>query len=130
VFVIGDLAAVRSAGAMVPGVAPAAQQGGRHAARCIEADLDGVGRPTFVYVDKGSMATIGRSKAVCDLGPRLQFGGYLAWLTWGLVHVMTLIDFRSKLVTLGNWGWQYVTGRRVARLITGSAGRRPDRSSG
>jgi NADH dehydrogenase len=76
------------------------------------------------------MATIGRSKAVCDLGPRVQFGGYLAWLTWGLVHVMTLVDFRSKLVTLGNWGWQYVTGRRVARLITGSAGRRPDRSRG
>lgn len=80
VFVIGDLAAMTSDGEVVPGVAPAAQQGGRHVARCIQADLAQASRPTFSYKDKGSMATIGRSKAVADLGPRMQFGGYLAWL--------------------------------------------------
>lgn len=119
VFVIGDLASVMSDGAPVPGVAPAAQQGGRHAAACIEADLDGGARPTFSYKDKGSMATIGRSKAVADLGPRLQFGGYVAWLVWWAVHILTLIDFRSKASAMASWGWQYVTGQRIARLITG-----------
>lgn len=119
VFVIGDLAAVTSDGKPVPGVAPAAQQGGRHAARCIEADLSGSPRPTFSYKDKGSMATIGRSKAVADLGPRLRFGGYLAWLVWWAVHILTLIDFRSKASAMASWGWQYATGQRIARLITG-----------
>ncbi len=125
VFVIGDLAAAESEGSDVPGVAPAAQQGGRHVARCIGADLDGTPRPVFVYEDKGSLATIGRSKAVADLGPRLRFGGYLAWLIWWAVHIMTLIDFRSKFSALASWGWQYLTGRRIARLITGTAHREP-----
>lgn len=119
VFVIGDLAAAVEDGKPVPGVAPAAQQGGRHAAACIAADLAGEPRPTFSYRDKGSMATIGRSKAVADLGPRLQFGGYPAWLVWWAVHIITLIDFRSKLSAMGSWGWQYLTGQRIARLITG-----------
>jgi len=119
VFVIGDLAAVQSDGKAVPGVAPAATQGGQHVARCIAADLAGNTRATFTYKDKGSMATIGRSKAVAYLGPRLQFGGYFAWLVWWVVHIMTLIDFRSKASAMANWGWQYLTGQRVARLITG-----------
>ncbi len=119
-FVIGDLAAVtQSSGAPVPGVAPAAQQGGRHVVRCIEADLDGRVRPTFTYVDKGSMATIGRSAAVVDLGPKLRFSGYLAWVVWWLVHIWSLIDFRSRIQAMSGWGWQYLTGRRNARLITG-----------
>ena len=119
VFVIGDLAAAQSDGKAVPGVAPAATQGGQHAARCIVADLAGNSRPLFKYKDKGSMATIGRSKAVAYLGPKLQFGGYFAWLVWWVVHLMTLIDFRSKASAMSNWGWQYLTGQRVARLITG-----------
>jgi NADH dehydrogenase len=119
VFVIGDLAAAQSAGKAVPGVAPAATQGGQHVARCIAADLAGNSRPVFRYKDKGSMATIGRSKAVAYLGPKLQFGGYFAWLVWWVVHIMTLIDFRSKTSAMTNWGWQYLTGQRVARLITG-----------
>jgi NADH dehydrogenase len=119
VFVIGDLAAAQSDGKAVPGVAPAATQGGQHAARCIVADLAGNSRPLFKYKDKGSMATIGRSKAVAYLGPKLQFGGYFAWLVWWVVHIMTLIDFRSKASAMANWGWQYLTGQRVARLITG-----------
>ena len=123
VFVIGDLAAATSGGAAVPGVAPAAQQGGRHAARCIEADLAGRPRPPFVYRDKGSLATIGRSAAVADLSPRLRFGGYPAWVVWWLVHIWSLIDFRSKLRAMAGWGWQYWTGRRTARLITGRSHR-------
>jgi NADH dehydrogenase len=123
VFVIGDLAAAESAGEAVPGVAPAATQGGRHVARCIEADLAGTARPDFGYKDKGTMATIGRSKAVAYLGPRLQFGGFFAWLVWWAVHISTLIDFRSKIFAMGSWGWQYVTGQRIARLITGRAHR-------
>lgn len=118
VFVIGDLAAASSDGAPVPGVAPAAQQGGQHVARCIEADLAAEARPTFTYKNKGSMATIGRSKAVADLG-RLRFGGYLAWLVWWAVHIISLIDFRSKASAMISWGWQYLTGQRIARLITG-----------
>jgi NADH dehydrogenase len=119
VFVIGDLAAAQSDGKAVPGVAPAATQGGQHVARCIDADLAGTSRSMFFYKDKGSMATIGRSKAVAYLGPKLQFGGYFAWLVWWVVHIMTLIDFRSKASAMANWGWQYLTGQRVARLITG-----------
>lgn len=119
VFVIGDLAAATSEDQPVPGVAPAAQQGGHHVARCIQADLDQQTRPTFIYKDKGSMATIGRSSAVADLSPRLQFGGYVAWLIWWAVHIWSLIDFRSKLRAMSGWGWQYLTGRRNVRLITG-----------
>lgn len=126
VFVIGDLAAVTdSNGEAVPGVAPAAEQGGEHVARCIAADLAGTARPAFVYTDKGSMATIGRSKAVADLGPRLQFSGTPAWILWCVVHIWSLIDFRSKVRTMGSWNWQYLTGQRSARLITGNAPHAP-----
>ncbi len=119
VFVIGDLAAVTdAAGVTVPGVAPAAQQGGRHAVACIEADLAGRHRPEFVYNDKGSMATIGRSRAVVELGPRVQFSGFLAWVTWWLVHIWSLVGFRSRATVMASWAWQYVTRRRDARLIT------------
>jgi NADH dehydrogenase len=127
VFVIGDLAAATSDGEAVPGVAPAATQGGQHVARCIKADLAASERSTFVYKDKGSMATIGRSKAVAYLGPKLQFGGYFAWLVWWAVHILTLIGFRSKVSAMASWGWQYLTGQRVARLITGRAARADDR---
>lgn len=126
IFAIGDVAAAAdSSGALVPGVAPAAEQGGEHVAQCILADITGESRPTFVYNDKGSMATIGRSKAVAQLGPRLQFGGRAAWLLWGAVHVWSLIGFRSRFRTMNTWVWQYVTGRRGARLITGHTPDRP-----
>jgi NADH dehydrogenase len=121
VFAIGDVAACTDAnGDLVPGVAPAAGQGGEHAAKCIIADITGTPRPTFVYKHKGSMATIGRSKAVADLGPRLQFGGVAAWLLWCFVHIWSLIGFRSRMRTMGSWMWQYFTGHRGARLITGN----------
>lgn len=120
IFAIGDVASVVDGeDKAVPGVAPAAEQGGAHAVKCIKADLDGQPRPTFVYKDKGSMATIGRSKAVAMIGDKIQFGGYAAWVLWGLVHVASLIGFRSKVRTMSSWIWQYVTDQRSARLITG-----------
>ncbi len=119
IFAIGDLAAATGPdGAPVPGVAPAAQQGGEHVARCIDADLNGGDRPTFVYDDKGSLATIGRSAAVADLGPKLRFGGYLAWVIWWLVHIRAIVGFPSRARVWASWGWHYLTGRREARLIT------------
>lgn len=120
IFAIGDVASVVDGeDKNVPGVAPAAEQGGEHAVKCIEADLAGEARPTFIYKDKGSMATIGRSKAVAMIGDKVQFGGYAAWALWGLVHVASLIGFRSKARTMSSWIWQYVTDQRGARLITG-----------
>ena len=119
-FVIGDVASVVDGeNKTVPGVAPAAEQGGEHVAASIKADLDGTSRPIFIYNDKGSMATIGRSKAVAMIGDKVQFGGYAAWALWGLVHVASLIGFRSKVRTMTSWIWQYLTDQRSARLITG-----------
>ena len=118
IFVVGDLAATRSDGKPVPGVAPAAIQGGRHAAAQIRRDLAGRPREAFHYRDKGSLATIGRARAVADMG-RLRFGGLMAWLAWMLVHVFFLIGFRNRLFVLLSWAWSYVTFRRGARLITG-----------
>lgn len=121
VFIIGDMAAVTNAdGSPVPGVASAAEQGGKHVGRCIQADLAGTPRPVFVYREKGAMATIGRTKAVADLGPRFRFGGHVAWLLWCLVHVILLVGFRSRVRALGSWTWQYFTGHRGALLITGN----------
>jgi NADH:ubiquinone reductase (H+-translocating) len=114
VFVLGDLATVPG----VPGVAPAAIQMGRHAARMIEADLSGRGRTVFGYRNKGSLATIGRARAVADFG-RVRFGGFFAWVAWLLVHIWYLIGFRNRLLVLASWAWNYVTFRRGARIITG-----------
>jgi NADH dehydrogenase len=128
VFVIGDLAHVvdPATGTMVPGVAQAAIQGGRHVARLITAEARAVtaGRPapprsTFRYRDKGTLATIGRNKAVADLG-RVKFGGFPAWFLWVVVHVMFLISFRNRLAVMIGWVWNYLFFDRGARLITGS----------
>ena len=117
ILVIGDLAHVEKNGRLVPGVAPAALQAGRHAAAVIRADLDGRRRPRFRYRDKGSLATIGRSAAVAHIGP-LQISGLPAWVLWWLVHIAYLVDFRSRLLVLFGWAWQYLTFQRGARLIT------------
>ncbi len=126
VFVVGDLAAAKSAdtGRSVPGVAPAAMQGGRHAARQIVRDLQGRPREPFRYRDKGSLATIGWARAVADFG-RFRFGGFPAWAAWMLIHVAFLIGVRNRLFVLLSWAWSYLTFRRGARLITGpsAAGR-------
>jgi NADH dehydrogenase len=114
VLVLGDLATVPG----VPGVAPAAIQMGRHAARVIEAAIDGRSRPPFRYQNKGSLATIGRARAVADFG-RVRFGGFFAWLAWLAVHIWYLIGFRNRLLVLASWAWSYLTFKRGARIITG-----------
>ncbi len=114
VFVSGDLATVPG----VPGVAPAAMQMGRHAARMIQADLTGRARASFHYRDKGSLATIGRARAVADFG-RVRFGGFVAWLAWLAIHIFYLIGFRNRVLVLISWAWSYLTFRRGARIITG-----------
>ncbi len=114
VFVAGDLAAITG----VPGVAPAAIQQGKHVAGQIEADLKGEARRAFRYRNKGSLATIGRAKAIADFRI-LRFGGFVAWVSWLAIHIAYLIGFRNRLLVLISWGWNYVTFRRGARIITG-----------
>ena len=114
VFVTGDLATVPG----VPGVAPAAMQMGRHAARMIQADITGRARAAFDYKAKGSLATIGRARAVADFG-RVRFGGFVAWLAWLAIHIFYLIGFRNRVLVLISWAWSYLTFRRGARIITG-----------
>jgi len=118
VFVIGDLAAVRSDGKPVPGIAPAAIQEGKHTAKNIAREVRGESRLPFHYRDKGTMATIGRAAAVADLG-RLKFTGLIAWLAWLVVHIFYLIGFRNRVLVLLEWAWSYLTTQRGARLITG-----------
>jgi NADH dehydrogenase len=117
VFVLGDLAHVVGAdGQPLPGVAPVALQQGRHVARVIMADTSHAPRPSFRYVDKGKMATIGRSRAIVETR-RLRVTGWLAWLVWLVVHIYYLSSFRNRLLVLIQWAWSYVTFGRGARLI-------------
>ena len=113
VFVIGDLAGV----AGVPGVAPAAIQEGIHAARNIERAIDRQPLRPFRYLDKGSLATIGRAAAVADVRG-VHISGFLAWLAWLFIHILYLIGFRNRLLVMLQWAWAYVTFQRGARLIT------------
>ncbi len=122
VFVIGDAAMLLGPDQKpLPGVSPVAMQMGRHVARIIAAEASAretSARTPFQYVDKGSMATIGRSRAIAQMGS-LKLSGALAWLAWLVVHIWYLIDFRNRLLVLIDWGWSYFTYRRGARLITG-----------
>lgn len=120
-FVIGDAALVRGKdGKPLPGVSPVAMQEARAVARSIQRAADGQESTAFHYDDKGSMATIGRSRAVAMIG-RIHLYGFIAWLAWLLVHIWYLIGFKNRLVVMINWAWSYVTYRRGARLITGYA---------
>jgi NADH dehydrogenase len=83
----------------------------------IRADLEGEPRTAFRYRDKGSLATIGRARAVADFG-RVRFGGFLAWVAWLAVHIFYLIGFRNRALVLASWAWSYVTFRRGSRIIT------------
>lgn len=119
VFVIGDLASLKDEeGNLLPGVAPVAMQEGRAVAKNIARDLDHAPRKDFHYVDKGSLATIGRAAAVAQFRT-LHVSGYFAWLAWLFVHVFFLIGFRNRLIVLIQWAWSYLTYERGARLITG-----------
>jgi len=117
VFVIGDLALIEQQGNIVPAVAPAAIQMGRHVAAAIRADLHDSPRPHFRYLDKGQLATVGSGIAVARIGGR-DFGGRLAWALWGGVHIAYLIGFRDRISVLSQWFWSWLTRSRQARLIT------------
>ena len=119
IFVVGDLALVKGPdGNPVPGVAPAAMQMGRTAARNIRRDLRGEPRQPFRYRDKGNLATIGRHRAIADFG-RLKLTGFFAWWFWLFVHIMYLVGFRNRISVLLQWGYAYLTHQRGVRLITG-----------
>ena len=121
IFVIGDMARVENEdGSLVPGVAPAAMQMAESAAANILRDLAGKPRVPFRYIDKGSMATIGRNKAIVEVG-RLKLTGFIAWVGWLFLHIIMLIGFRNRLLVLTEWIWAYFTRERTARLITGDA---------
>ena len=117
VFVIGDMAHIEQDGAMVPGVAPAAIQGGQHVAAAIRADLGGTARPPFRYVDKGSLATIGHSAAVMEIG-RFRASGFVAWVAWWALHIALIVGFRSRVLVMFGWGWSWLTRRRGVGIIT------------
>jgi NADH dehydrogenase len=121
IFVIGDMAYIEQEnGEPVPGVSPAAMQMGTLAAANILAGIDGKPRRDFTYIDRGTMATIGRRKAIAEIGG-LRFRGFIAWLLWLFLHVVFLIGFRNRVAVLLDWFWAYLTRERSARLITGDA---------
>lgn len=121
IFVIGDMVNLNQEnGKPVPGVAPAAIQMADTAAGNILNDLNGKPRKDFKYWDKGTMATIGKSRAIVEAG-RFKMTGFLAWLAWLFVHVISLIGFKNRLYVLSEWFWAYLTRERSARLITGDA---------
>jgi NADH:ubiquinone reductase (H+-translocating) len=137
VFVIGDLSALKDkSGKLLPGVAPVAMQEGRYAAKIIRNEIEAkTGAPSFSrssredggfdsrapfhYIDKGSLATIGRAAAIAQFG-KIHISGFIAWLAWLFVHILFLIGFRNRLLVFIQWAWSYVTYERGARLITGS----------
>ncbi|MDQ6624762.1 MAG: NAD(P)/FAD-dependent oxidoreductase [Verrucomicrobiota bacterium] len=116
--VIGDLARYElEGGKTLPGVSPVAMQQGRHAAHNVLGILDGRKPQRFWYWNKGSMATIGRNKAVADLN-WVHFSGFPAWLSWLFIHVIFLVGFRNRVAVILQWAWAYFTFNKGARLIT------------
>lgn len=119
VFVIGDLALfTHQTGKPLPGVAPTALQQGRHAAQNILRRVRGQAPTPFHYLDKGSLATIGRAHAVAQIG-KVKLSGFAAWLLWLLVHILFLIGFRNRFIVMAQWTWGYLSMQKAARLITG-----------
>jgi len=119
ILVAGDLASGSTDGKPWPGVAPTAMQHGAYAAKLIEKRLQGETAAPFRYWNKGSLATIGRNKAVAEVGP-FKFSGILAWLAWLVVHIFYIIEFENRMLIVFQWAYDYVTFNRGARLITGS----------
>ncbi len=119
ILVIGDMAHCPGPdGKPLPGLAPVAMQQGTYAARLIEERLANRTLPPFHYRDFGAMAMIGRMKAVCNLFG-LRYAGPFAWLTWLFIHLMQIVQFESRILVLVQWGWNYLSRNRSARLITG-----------
>jgi NADH dehydrogenase len=118
IFIIGDAAHRDQDGRPLPGIAPVAIQQGRYVAKVIRARVEsGASSPPFHYLDKGNLATVGRSFAVAELR-RLDFSGFFAWLAWLGVHIVYLIGFRNRVFVLFEWAWAYFTFQRSARIIT------------
>ncbi len=117
-FVVGDMGACEiSPGKFIPGVAPAALQLGKHAANVIIATIRNKNRPSFVYRDRGQMATVGKNRAVAQAGS-IKMTGHIAWLAWLFIHVFFLISFKNRTAVLAQWAWNYIFSKRGARLIT------------
>jgi NADH dehydrogenase len=126
VFVLGDTASVAGIqGQPLPGIAPVAKQQGAYVAGLLAARIRGEDKPPFRYRDLGAMATIGRKRAVVQMGG-FRASGYVAWLLWSIAHIYFLIGFRNRLSVVLNWGWNYLTFQRGTRLITGLSGSRMD----
>jgi len=127
VFALGDIVTLTDTrGIVVPGVAQGAMQMGRHVARLLERELRHSAHPpaereAFVYRDKGSMATIGRSAAVAEISGR-KLSGFPAWIAWLVIHLLFLVGFRNKFSVLLQWTYSYFTYKRGARIITGVSG--------
>lgn len=119
IFVLGDAAHVKTKQGPLPGTASVAIQQGKYVAKLLSKGLFSSNRPPFIYKDKGSMATIGKGKAIAKMG-RLEFSGLLAWLSWGLIHIIYLVGFRNRIRVLFEWLTLFVTGRRGVRLILGN----------
>jgi len=118
IFVIGDAAFMNDdKGQALPGVAPVAMQQGRFVGRLIKNGLDKNNSKKFIYVDKGSMATIGKAKAVAMIRG-LKLSGLIAWLAWSFVHIFFLIGFRNRFRVFAEWIWYYISNRQGTRLIT------------
>jgi len=123
--VVGDLAVMQSDGKPVPGVAQGAIQSGKCAARNVLHTVRREGREHFHYHNKGDVATIGRYKAIADLGHGVHLTGHTAWWFWLLLHIMYLAGFRNRLSVLIEWGYSYFTYNRGVRLITHSFRKNP-----
>jgi NADH dehydrogenase len=123
VFALGDMVRVRGAdGSPVtfPGVAPVAMQQGRYVAKVVRARLTSEHAPPFHYHDKGNLATIGRGAAVADI-KGLHLSGFLAWITWLMVHLFYLVGFENRVLVFTRWGFSFISHGRGARLITGAS---------
>lgn len=119
IYVIGDLANARDEnGKPLPAVAPAAMQQGKYAGKSIARHIKNKEQVPFKYFNKGSLAVVGRNRAVAEFG-KVKFAGWLAWVLWAVVHIAYLVEFQNRLVVLTRWGVNYLTKKRGARLITG-----------
>lgn len=117
VFVIGDASLFNENGKPLPGVAPVAMQQGRYVANLLKKSIPKEQRKPFRYFDKGNLATIGRAKAVLQIG-NFKISGFFAWLVWALVHIAFLVNFRKRYRVMTEWIWYYMTFKNGIRLIT------------
>jgi NADH dehydrogenase len=122
--VIGDQAAAIDGGGPLPMLIPVAMQEAKHVAATIEDLIRGGAASPFQYKDPGIMATIGRNSGVAQLGP-VRLSGFLGWAMWLVVHLVNVVTFRSRLVVLINWAWDYISYDRPIRLIVRASDDRP-----